>query len=74
MKHIRLLIVLLFGAYIAHAQAPQLMNYQAVARNGSGQVLANQSVGLRFSILDGGPNGNAVYVETHATSTNQFGL
>lgn len=74
MKHIRLLIVLLFGAYMANAQAPQLMNYQAVARNGSGQVLANQSVGLRFSILDGGPNGNAVYVETHATSTNQFGL
>jgi uncharacterized protein (TIGR02145 family) len=56
------------------AQTPQSFKYQAVARDGSGAVLANQTVGLRVQILKGSTSGAAVYVETHSAFTNPFGL
>lgn len=58
---------------LAFAQ-PQAINYQAVARNGSGNVLANQTVGIRFSIHDASSGGTIVYQESQTLTTNQFGL
>ncbi len=58
----------------AWAQAPQKFNYQGAARNTTGSPLANQSISMRISVLDGSPAGTAQYVETQATTTNEFGL
>ena len=75
MKKLYLLLIgiLLFGASM-YAQTPQAINYQGVARDNSGNVLANQAVALRLSILTGSVTGTAVYVETHTTTTDGFGL
>ena len=59
---------------LAFGQAPQMFKYQAVARDLSGNVLANQSVGFQISILQGSVAGTSVYTETQATTTNDFGL
>lgn len=56
------------------AQAPQGINYQAVARNTSGAVIASTSIGVRMSIIDGTPTGSVQYAETQTVTTNQFGL
>lgn len=56
------------------AQAPQGIKYQGVARNSSGVVLNNQSINVRIGIHDVSPSGTIVYKETHAVTTNQFGL
>jgi hypothetical protein len=56
------------------AQAPQRLSYQAVIRDGSNTLVSNAAVGMRVSILQGSANGPAVYVETHAPSTNANGL
>jgi hypothetical protein len=56
------------------AQSPSGINYQSVVRNGNGQVLVNQSVALRISILQSAVNGTVVYQETHNATTNGFGL
>ncbi len=72
MKHFQLFLLALICWLSAAAQAPQLMNYQAVARDGSGNIIPNQAIGLRLSIQDGG--GTPLYIETQTTSTNQFGL
>src|SRR5580658_8769851 len=56
------------------AQAPQAFNYQAVVRDNSGNVVQNQSVSLRFTIIDGSLSGDPVYRETDGATTNQFGL
>ncbi|MEQ1743802.1 MAG: tail fiber domain-containing protein [Saprospiraceae bacterium] len=56
------------------AQAPQAIPYQAVARNAAGNLLQNQTVGVRFTIHDGTATGTVVYQETHNTATNQLGL
>jgi hypothetical protein len=58
----------------ADAQVPQGIPYQAVARNAQGQPLNNQTVKVRFSILDSTATGNAVYVESHTTTTSTQGL
>ena len=56
------------------AQAPALMNYQAVVRNASGNAVASTAVSMRFTIHDGSSTGTAVYQETTTKTTNQFGL
>jgi hypothetical protein len=52
---------------------PNTVNYQAVARNSSGGILANQLVGLRLTIEDGA-GGAILYQERQTPTTNQFGL
>ena len=56
------------------AQSPQKINYQAVVRNSTNDLVINAQVGLRLSVLKGSANGKAVYVETHKPNTNANGL
>ncbi len=64
----------LFLATALSAQAPQRLSYQAVVRNAADALVTNAPVGMRVSILQGGSNGPAVYVETHSGTTNANGL
>ena len=50
------------------------MNYQAVIRDGSGDLVASQQVGLRIKILQGSATGSSVYEETYSPTTNAYGL
>lgn len=73
MKNFNLFILtVLFGSALC-AQTPQAFNYQAVARDGSGTVLANRSVSFRITILETG-SATPVYTELHSKNTNTFGL
>ncbi|MFN3852235.1 MAG: hypothetical protein ACK4NY_22560, partial [Spirosomataceae bacterium] len=67
-------LVLFYYSGTIHAQTPQGISYQAIARNSSGNALVNQSISVRFNILNSTPNGSSVYSETHSTTTNQLGL
>lgn len=64
----------LFLAFAVSAQTPQKFNYQAVVRNQSGNIVASEPVGIRFSIRDVTSNGAIQFRESHTTSTNAFGL
>ncbi|MCQ2262276.1 MAG: hypothetical protein MJZ42_03870, partial [Bacteroidales bacterium] len=55
-------------------QIPQMFNFQAVVRDGGGRLLANQTVGVRISILQGSETGTVVFSETHTPTTNANGL
>ena len=76
MKKLLIVICILANQFInsSKAQAPQSFNYQAVARDGTGAALSNQAVSFRVSLLQGTATGTNVYSETHAVTTNQFGL
>jgi hypothetical protein len=69
--------IILFTAFmytfLVNAQVPQKMSYQAVVRNSNNQLIQNNAVGMRISILQGSENGNAVYVETHVPIANGNG-
>jgi uncharacterized protein (TIGR02145 family) len=56
------------------AQTPQKFSYQAVIRDASNTLVANQKVGVAVSILQTSEIGNVVYKETHFPTTNANGL
>ena len=62
------------GFATAQAQAPNGFPYQAAMRNVSGQPLASQSVGLRFTLREGSASGTIIYRETQIKSTSTQGM
>ena len=69
-----LLSALLLISLQLKSQSPQAFKYQAVVRNASGDIIANQQVRFKISILQGDAPASAIYSETHLLSTNAFGL
>jgi hypothetical protein len=69
-----LVTILFFVALSTHAQAPEAFHYQAVLRNSTGALMANQLVELRFSVRQTTPTGTVEYQETKTLTTNQYGL
>ncbi len=69
-----LFLALLALSFTGFAQAPNLLNYQGVARNAVGNPLPNQSMKLRLSIHDLLPSGAVVYSEIRQITTNLGGL
>jgi hypothetical protein len=74
MKKIYILLSFCLIHFIAQAQTPQGIPYQSVIRNGSGALLINQAVHLRFSIHDSTMLGTVVYQETHTSTTTNLGM
>jgi uncharacterized protein (TIGR02145 family) len=68
------IIVLLILPILGISQAPTKINFQSVLRNTNGEVVSNSAVSLRISILSGTITGTAVYIETHAKTTDAGGL
>jgi hypothetical protein len=74
MKKIIIPTLFFFIGYNLSAQAPQGVNYQAVARSANGFILPSQNIGIKFTILDTSIIGPVIYQETHSTITNFVGL
>ena len=66
-------ILFALSTLLGHSQTPESMNYQAVIRDGSGNVVASQPVSLRIKILQGSVSGSSVYIETFTPTTNAYG-
>jgi hypothetical protein len=60
--------------FLAFSQVPESFKYQAVVRNVSGTLIANQNVTIKSSILSNDVNGTVVYAETQNVTTTEFGL
>ena len=58
----------------SNAQAPQGIPYQSVIRNGSGALMINQAIHIRFSIHDSTMLGTVVYQEIHTVTTSNLGM
>ena len=69
-----LIICLLAIGFGVFAQAPNLLNYQGVARNAVGNPLPNQAMNLRLSVHNLSASGTVVYSETRPITTNLGGL
>ncbi len=67
-------VLALISVSVSFGQSPQKFNYQAVCRDLSGIIIANQAVTLRMTIHDLSATGTVLYQETHAVTTNNFGL
>jgi hypothetical protein len=65
---------LLLLPFICFGQAPQGVNYQAVAYDSDGFELSNKEVGVRISIVEGSAFGMPQLVEDHDVITTEQGL
>jgi hypothetical protein len=74
MKNGFLFCIALLTAFQISAQPSPFFKYQAVARDGSGTILAGKMVGFQISILKNNATGPVVYREIHQKNTNSFGL
>lgn len=74
MKNLIVCILLFLITSTAFSQSPTSFKYQAIARNSSGAIIANQNISFKISILKGSIGGTSVYTETHNATSNQFGL
>ena len=69
-----ILACIMFIGMKLFAQAPEKMSYQAVIRDGAGDLVVSKTVGMKISILQGSVAGAAAYAETHTPATNANGL
>ncbi|NDB36541.1 MAG: hypothetical protein EB023_14655, partial [Flavobacteriia bacterium] len=69
-----LMAALLFFSIKISAQAPEGINYQAVIRTTSGNLVTNSAVAIRVQIKQNSATGTVVYSERQAVTTSNFGL
>ena len=73
-KKITTILFFILSISIGYAQVPEKLSYQAVIRDNTNKLVANQDVGVQISILKEGTPNTTVYVETHTILTNANGL
>jgi len=71
------LILILFTFHFSlstlYAQVPQAINFQAIARDGSGNPMINTNLQIRLSVVDSAAGGAISYQELRALQTNAYG-
>ena len=74
MKKIFLLLSFIYSLSVLAQTPPQLVNFQAVARNASGNVMTGTTIDVEFKICTDASGINSIYGEEHTVTTNSFGL
>ena len=73
MKKILILLTLLVSS-ITFSQAPEGINYQAVIRNSTGNLVSSTTVAIRVQVRQTTATGTVVYQERHSVLTSAQGL
>lgn len=71
---IMLVAVLMIVMQSARGQGASGLNYQAMALDSSGNALQNQTVRLRFGIVELSTSGPIIFQESHLTTTDDKGI
>lgn len=74
LKKINIAIFTILSTVTLWSQAPNYLNYQAVIRDVSGNIMENQQIVLDISIRKNQTDGPTVCEESFTTSTDDFGL
>lgn len=68
-----LFLALILASTLTFSQSPQKINYQAIARDGSGNIVTTL-IGIKFEIIQGSPGGTVVFAETNSTMPSSAGI
>lgn len=66
-------IIFVFLSLVLFAQVPQAFTFQGIAMDGNNEVIVNQNISLRTSIISSNPSGVVAYSETHSTFSSTKG-
>lgn len=64
----------LMTVFTIQAQVPEQISYQAIIRDAQGELLQNQRIDLKLSIVKGSTQVSSIYTETYSAMTNENGL
>ncbi|MBL7894051.1 MAG: hypothetical protein JNK50_02070 [Bacteroidia bacterium] len=73
MRKFILLILSMFSVGL-FSQSPNQINYQAIARDASGTIIASSNIGVKFKIIQGTPTGTVSYEETNTVTSSSSGI
>ncbi|MDC1202397.1 hypothetical protein N8004_00290, partial [Salibacteraceae bacterium] len=74
MKKLNLILLILLGTFQVYSQSPSFFTFQSVIRNNSGNLLIEQNVNLKISILKNDTLSPEIFSEEHLLQTNKNGL
>ena len=75
MKKLTIFFAALFIVLLLQAESPEKISYQAIVRNTKGELVKNQSIGMKISIYFYNKTMPVTsYAETHTPTTNENGL
>ena len=74
MKKIIFIVLIIVASYFSAKAQTDGINFQGMARNSSGELLANKKISLRLTILLNSETGSSAYVETREVTTNPQGI
>jgi len=75
MKKLHLFILLFIPGLKSMSQAPQFINYQAIARYTNSSIpIPHQTIAVNFKIRQGTATGNILFEEDQSTTTDDYGL
>ena len=71
-----LILTMIFSIYVipVQSQSPDAFYYQAQLRDVAGNILENENITTRISLLENSTTGNIAYSEVHSVNTNVFGI
>lgn len=72
-RYFYLVVLCVFIIRFASAQVPQFINFQGIASDGNGQIMAGTNIQVRLSVIDSSLSGQQVYQELRALQTNNCG-
>jgi hypothetical protein len=67
-------VLLTFTFCLLSSQVPQGFNYQAIARDAAGAVIADHLLPARITIQTSLTGGTTIWQETHSVTTDKFGV
>jgi hypothetical protein len=74
MKRLLYIVVFFVMMPITYGQSPRGFNFQAVARDGSGEIITGKDLTVKVRIHSGNENGPVEWEEIHQASPNAYGL
>lgn len=75
MKKIIVITILLLGVtYLSICQVPDKLNYQAVVRGSTGELIVDQTVNVKVTITDNLSDDAILFSEEHTVSANGYGI
>jgi hypothetical protein len=72
-KILTALVLTCLVSFTGFAQFPHAINFQAIARDDNGEIMANTPIQIRLTIIDGSATGTEIYQELRALTTNDYG-
>ncbi|HRI31742.1 MAG TPA: collagen-like protein, partial [Candidatus Kapabacteria bacterium] len=74
MKNLFSILICSVVATTLFAQSPNKISYQTLIRNSSNQLVQNQNISIRITIVEDSVTGAGAYEESHNVKTNSNGL